>query len=116
MCKPCQSALMDVKDSYHNLASPTNVKQNLWTLKPSRKWCAVNLLLVQSEWVSASDSGFPENSGFKCDQFKSTTCCPQCAGCVGCCACCSGSSWDGGGRVARISGACSPASAKPYLS
>ena len=66
--------LMAVKDSYHNLASPTNVKQNLWTLIPSRKMCAFIPSLVQSKWASAS-SGFPKMSDSKCDQFKCTTCC-----------------------------------------
>ena len=62
-CKPYQSTFMGVKDSYHNLVSPTNVKQNLWTLMVSRKWFAVIQLLVLNKWASASPSDFPKNSG-----------------------------------------------------
>ena len=62
-CKPCQSMFTGCKDLYHNLASPTNVKQNLLTLIPSKKWCALIQSLVWSNWASASSSCFPENSG-----------------------------------------------------
>ena len=48
------------------------LNKNLWSLIPSRKWCAFIQLLVWSKWTFAS-SGFPENSGLKCDQFKCTT-------------------------------------------
>ena len=113
---------MGVKDSYHNLASPTNVRKNLWTLIPSRKWRAFIQLLVWSKWASASSSSFPENSGLKCDQFKCTNCCAWCACCVGCyacgagcCTCCAGCGWAGGGGGAGISGTCSLASAILYL-
>ena len=34
-CRPYQSMLIVLRDLYHNLASPTNVRQNLWTLTPS---------------------------------------------------------------------------------
>ena len=94
-CKPCQSTLMGVKDSYHNLASPTNVKQNLWTFIPPRRLCVVIQSLVQSKWTSAS-SGFPENSGLKCDQFKCTSCCVCWVGCAGYCTCFAGFGWAGG--------------------
>ena len=111
-CKPCQSMFIGCKASYHNLASPTNVKQNLQTLMSSRKWCTFIQSLVLSKWASGSSSGFPENSGLKCDQFKCTNCYPCFAGC---CACCAGSSWAGGSEGAGISGACGPASAILYL-
>ena len=75
----------------------------------SRKWCAFIQSLVLSKWASASSSGFPENSGLKCDQFNCTNCCPCCAGCmgcctccvdcVGCCTCCVGAGWAGGVEV-----------------
>ena len=77
-CNPCQSTFIASNEWYHNLASLNRVMQNLWTSTPSTKWCAVILLLVQSRWASASSSGFPENSGLKWDQFRSTICCPCC--------------------------------------
>ena len=98
-CKPCQSMLMGVKNSYHNLAS-NNVRQNHWTLIPSRKWCVFIQLSVWSKWASTSSSGFPDKSGLKWDQFKHTTCCVCCpclVDCAGCCTCCGGIwlSWRG---------------------
>ena len=104
-----------VRDSYHNLASPTNVKQTLWTLITFGKWYAFVQSLVWSKWASESSSGFPEISGLKCDQFKCTIYCPCCVGCMVCCVCCAGSGWAGEGGGAGISGACCPASAILYL-
>ena len=102
-CKPCQSTLIGLKDSYHNLASPINVRQNLWTLIPSWNWCVFIQLLVLSKWASASSSCFPGNSGLKYDQFKCGI--HRCTGCWGV--------W--GAEGAGISGAYSPASAIFYL-
>ena len=70
---------------YHNLASLNSVKQNIWTLVSSTKWCVVIQSLVWSRWASASSSDFPENSGLKWDQFRCTSCCAGCAGCCGAC-------------------------------
>ena len=89
-CSPCQSTFIGSNEWYHSLASPNSVKQNLWTLTPS-KWCAVIQSLVQTRWASASSSGFPQNSGLN------ETCCPGCwpAGACAegarwssCCCCC----------------------------
>ena len=64
---------MGLNDSYHNLAYPTNVKQNLWTLTPSwNAWVSIQSFIL-SRCVSASSSGFPANSGLKCDQFNCGT-------------------------------------------
>ena len=96
LCKPCQSAFVGLKDSYHNLASPTMVRQNLWTFTPSWNWCVFIHSLVLSKWASASSSGFPENSGLKCDQFNCSICCACCVGCCG----------TGGGGGAATADAC----------
>ena len=106
-CKPCQCTFIGSKDSYHNLASPTNVRQNLWTLIFSWKWCMLIQLLVLSKWTSASSSGFPENFGLKCYQFKWTICCACCAGCVSCCPYCVG--------CAGCCGACGGVEVLEYL-
>ena len=87
-CNPCQSTFIGSNEWYHNLMFPNSVKQNHWTLTPSTKWCAVIQSLVWSRWASAYSSGFPENSGLKWDQLKSTICFPCCAGGVGCSCCC----------------------------
>ena len=114
-CKPCQIMFIGGKDSYHNLASPTNVKQNLQTLMSSRKWCAFIQSLVLSKWASAFSLGFTEDFGLKYNQFKCTYCCPCCVGCRGCYTCCVESGWAWRTAGAEISGACSPASAILYL-
>ena len=117
-CKLCQYTFISCKDSYHNLASSTNVKHNLLTFIPSGKSCAFIKSLVLSKWASASSSDFPENSGLKCNQFKYTICCPCWLGCgVGCAGCCGayGTGWVGGGGGPGIFGACGPASAMVYL-
>ena len=62
-----------------------------------------------SRCVSASSSGFPENSGLKWDQFKCTIGCAGCCGAcstAGCCGACStagccdtcGTTWSAGVR------------------
>ena len=56
------------KEWNHNLASPNSVRQNLWTFTSSSKQWAFIQSLEHSKCTSAS-SGFPENSGLKCDQF-----------------------------------------------
>ena len=63
------------------------------TALPSTKWCAFIQSFEQSRCISASWSGFPENSGLKFDQFKSKCCCCRPAGswnwiCCCCCCCC----------------------------
>ena len=99
---------MGYKDWYNNLAYPTNVRQNLWTLTLSWRLCVFIESIVISKWASASSGfpGFPEKSGLKCDQFK----CTICFACfVGCYTCGVGFGWAGGGGDDVISGACGPA-------
>ena len=79
-CSPSQFTAMDLSDSYHSLASPTSVKQKLWTLTPSGKVCMSIQSFVLRRCASASSSGLPENSGLKCYQFK----CGMGTGCFGC--------------------------------
>ena len=74
-CNSGQSTFIGSNEWYHSLASPNNVRQNLWTLTPSPKQCAFIQSFEWSRCTSASSSGFPENSGLKIDQFKCTTCC-----------------------------------------
>ena len=112
---------MGSNEWYYNLASPNSVKQNLWTLAPSTKWCAFIQLLVQSRWTSASSSGFHEHSSLKWDHFRCIICCPCWAGCA-CCSCCCGAccpawawAWAGGSGGAGIPYTCSPGSAISYL-
>ena len=100
-CRPCQSVLIGLNDSYHNLVSPTNVRQNLWTFRSSGNWWLFIQSLVLSKCAYASSFGFPENSGLKYDQFKWTI---HCACCVGCC-------WAWGATGTGTSGASSPHSA-----
>ena len=71
---------MGLRNSYHNLASSTNVKQIFGTLTPSWKACVSIQLFVLNKCISASSSGFPANSGLKCDQFNCGTCCIGCSG------------------------------------
>ena len=68
-CKPCQSSFIGLKDTCHNLASTNNVKQNPWTLIPSWNWCVFIQSFILSRCASAS-SGFPENSGLKCENLN----------------------------------------------
>ena len=102
-CRPCHSTLIGHKDSYHNLASPTNVRQNLWALKPSWNWFVFIQSFILSKRASTSPD-FPENSGLKCYQFICGICCT----CMGWCR-----AW--GAEGAGICGACNPASAIFYL-
>ena len=64
------------KDWNHNLASPSRVRQNLWTFTSSMKQWAFIQSLEHSKCASAFSSGFPENSGLKVDQFIFKCCCP----------------------------------------
>ena len=57
-CNPCQSTFIDCSDWYHNLVSPNSVRQNLWTLTLSMKWCSFIQSLVWSRCPSAFSSGF----------------------------------------------------------
>ena len=61
---------MGLKVSYHNLASPVRVKQNLGILATSEKLCVFIQSFVLNKCASASSSGLPENSGLKYDQFN----------------------------------------------
>ena len=110
-CNPCQCTFIGSNEWYHILASPSSVKQNIWTLTSSTKWCAVIQSLVQSRWASTSSSGFHENSGLKWDQCKCTT------GYAGCCGTCStaGSAASVGGLGARTFYSCGPGFAISYL-
>ena len=74
-CSLGQSTFKGSRESYHSLASPSNVRQNLWTFTLLTKQCAFIQSLEQSKCDSASASGFPENSGLKFDQFKCKCCC-----------------------------------------
>ena len=68
-----------LKDSYHNLASPTKVKQNHWNFTSSGNACVSIQLFVLSKCACAS-SGFPNNSGLKCEHFNYGKCCIGCVG------------------------------------
>ena len=102
-CKPNQCTYIYLWDSYQNLASPTNVRQNLWTFTPSWNWYMSIQSFILSRCASASSSGFPKNSGLKCDEFNCGMCCTSYAGC------CGWGGWVVGG--AGTAGACGPASA-----
>ena len=79
-CNPFQSKAIGLTDSYHNLASPSNVKQNLWTFKPSwNAWVLIQSLVLR-RCASASSSGLPKKSGLKWDQFN----CDRVPGWIGC--------------------------------
>ena len=71
---PIQATLIGLNDSYHSLASPTNVRQKHWTLIPFGNACVFIQSFVMSRCASTSSSGFPENSGLKCDQFNCGIC------------------------------------------
>ena len=69
-CRLTQSAFIGLSDSYHKLASPIKVKQNLCTLTWSRKsWVSIQSFAL-SKCASPSLSGLPTNSGLKWDQFN----------------------------------------------
>ena len=70
VCILFQSKTIGLHDSYHNLAFPTKVKQNLWTLTPSRNaWVSIQSLVLR-KCASTHSSGFSENSDLKWDQFN----------------------------------------------
>ena len=71
-CRPAQSncCCWVFNISYHNLASPKRVKQNLLTLWSLGKSCVVIQSFFLSKCASTSSSGFPEKSGLKWDQFN----------------------------------------------
>ena len=103
VCKPFQSKAIGLSDSYHNLASLTKVKQNLWTLTPfGNAWVSIQSFVLR-RCVSTSSSGFPVNSGLKWDQFNcgiGPGCTGGAAGCPGGTAVCvvgSGSTAGSGG-------------------
>ena len=100
-CNSGQSTFMGYNEWYHSLASPNSVRQNLWTLIPSTKWCAFIQSFEWSRCASASSLGFPENSGLKLDQWRYTTFCCWPAWswfyCCCCCSCCCWCCWFGGG-------------------
>ena len=73
---------MGLKDSYHDLATPTNGEQNCWIFTPSQNACVSIQSFILSKCASASSLGFPGNSGLKCDQFN-------------CGMCCAGTGWSG---------------------
>ena len=86
VCKPFQSKAIGLSDSYHNLPSPTNVKQYLSTLTPSgNAWKFIKSFVLR--WcASASSSGLPANASLKWDQFNCGTgpgCTGGAAGCAG---------------------------------
>ena len=65
---------ISLSDSYHNLASPTKVKQNVCTLTWSGTSCVSIQSFVLSKCPSASSSGLPAYSGLKWDQFNCGLC------------------------------------------
>ena len=102
--RPSQSTAMGLSDSYHNLTSPTNVRQNHWTLTPFwSAWLSTQSFVLRS-WASASSLGLPVNSGLKCDQFI----CGNRHGCAGGTIGCYGGV---GGTTGGGCGACGPHSA-----
>ena len=47
-CSPFQSKVIGLSDSRYSLASPTKVKQNLWTLTPiSKAWVSIQSLILK---------------------------------------------------------------------
>ena len=69
-CNPFQSKAIDMNDSYHNLAFPAKVKQNLWILWPSwNAWVSIQSVVLR-RCYSTSSSGLHANSGLKWDQFN----------------------------------------------
>ena len=74
---------MGLRDSYHNLASPVRVKQNLCTFASYGKlWVSIQLLVL-NKCAMASSSGLPENSGLKYDQLNCGTWNGGFYGCIG---------------------------------
>ena len=80
---PGQSTTIGFNDSYHNLASPVRVKQNLCPFATSGKlWVSIQSFVLK-RWASAPSSGLPEDFGLKYDQFNWGL-----LGCTGTCAVC----------------------------
>ena len=63
---------ISLSDSYHNLACPNKVKQNLCTLMWSWNQCVHPV--IHPKCASASLSDLPEYLGLKWDQFNSDIC------------------------------------------
>ena len=74
---------MGLRDSYHNLASPVRVKQNLCTFASCGKlWVSIQSL-VFNKCAMAFSSGLHENSGLKYDQLNCGTWNGGFCGCIG---------------------------------
>ena len=69
-CKPSQSVFISLSNSYHNLASPTKVKQNICTFTWSWKLCVSIESFVLNKCASASSSSLPAYLGLNWDQFN----------------------------------------------
>ena len=86
VCKVFQSKAIGLSNWYHNLASPSKVKQSICNLTPSENaWVPIQLLVLR-RCVCTSSSGFFENSGLKWDQFNygiGPGCTGGAAGCTG---------------------------------
>ena len=65
VCNAFQSISMGFSDSYHNLASPVSVKQNLLTFISSGKLYVSIQSFVLNRCAVLSSSALPENSGLK---------------------------------------------------
>ena len=65
VCSAFQSISMGFRDSYHSLASPIRVKQNLLTFVSSGKLYVSIQSFVFNRCAMASSSALPENSGLK---------------------------------------------------
>ena len=79
-CNPFESKAIGLNDSYHNFASPTNVKQNHWTLAPSGKHGYPSSLWSWEDVLLHLYPGLHVNIGLKCDQFNWGIG----VGCIGC--------------------------------
>ena len=74
---------MGLRDSYHSLASPVRVKQNLCTFASCGKlWVSIQSLVL-NKCATVSSSGLLENSGLKYDQLNCGTCNGGFCGCIG---------------------------------
>ena len=88
--KPFPPKAIGLSDLYHNLSSPTKVRQNICILIPSGSaWVSIQSLVLR-RCDSTSSSDLPANSGLKWDQFN----------------CGTGPGWTGGitGCVGRTTG------------
>ena len=80
---PVKSTSIGLKVSYHNLASPVRVKQNLCTSASYGKLCVSIQSFILNKCAIASSSGLPENSGLKYDQFNCGIFVGRACGCIG---------------------------------